>query len=75
MSWQKDGLLLKDNRGGLKSEENAEKWQSSRFLQTDAFVGPQGPGMQARLRFVIKETWDIQNLSTIYPLFKIIYAL
>ena len=35
ISLQKDGLLVDDNRG--LSEENAGKWQSSRFLPNFAF--------------------------------------
>ena len=50
---KKVGQLLKDNWG--LSEENLGKWQSSRFLQNDAFFWPQGPSMQARLIFGIRE--------------------
>jgi hypothetical protein len=51
ISLQKDGLLVEDNRG--LSEENAGKWQGSRFLQNDSFFEDQGPSMQARLIFRI----------------------
>ena len=57
ISLQKDGLLLKDNWG--LSEENAGEWQSSRLLPNFAFFGPQGPGMQARLIFGIREQSEI----------------